>query len=95
VTSVEDAVDELKSGLIKIKSVNISGTLNDDGNIGITNLTVNDYPIAFLADAGSSDVIIFFDGSGASGYQKYAHFMTKRSITISGKIIYISDTITS
>lgn len=95
VTSVEEAVDELKNGLIKIKSVNISGTVDAEGNIGITNLTINDYPIAFLADAASTDVVVFFDGSAISGYQKYARFMTKRSVIVSGKIIYISGTITS
>lgn len=91
-TTISGELDTLKSGLSNkavLVGIELSGTTDANGDIGITGATSMDYPIAFIAGQNSSDYITFFDGSTSAGYQKYAHFATKTSSEVSGTVVCV------
>lgn len=85
----------LNDKMTQLISVSLSGTTDENGNVPTSGLTQSDYPIAFIAGANSSDVVTFFDGSQGAGYQKYAHFQTKKNTAITGTVVCIRGTIQS
>ena len=92
----QDAFDAQTQAIAKLpilKKISISGTTDANGDIGISGLSQATYPIAFLAGTNSSDVVTFFDGSQTAGYQKYAHFNSRKSVAVSGDVIYLEGTL--
>ena len=91
-TTIAGEIASVKSGLNStavLVGISLSGTTDGNGDIGVTGATSTDYPIAFIAGQNSNDYVTFFDGSTATGYQKYLHFATRTNMEVSGTVVCV------
>lgn len=63
--------------------------IDENGNASVGSfIPYGALPIFFLGDSDTNQVI-FWDGSSATGFQPTAYFLSRRSKSISGYIVYL------
>lgn len=89
---VDSVGEELSEKPTLTRHIFTTLSIDANGNLELSMLQDDEYPIAFIG-MDKADTVTFIDGAtGGTIYEKYAHFATLRSTTISGAVICVKGT---